>query len=159
VGGCNCRKYEAFHWITVFCSRNNIASTEVAPEDRMSHISATVSLLVSKFFPSEAAFPLGMIISLLFDKANYHTDDIALLLEKLALENRQDLPPGWAPRTLSSGGVPHATIFDAFYNMYESQVTITSVLSCSNINFITFNRFPLLIPRTPFNFFHRTLRF
>ncbi|KAF8527887.1 nucleoporin [Hysterangium stoloniferum] len=80
---------------------------EAVSEERMSHLSAAVSLLASKFFPSEAAFPL---------------DDIALLLEKLALENRQELSPGWAPRTLTSGGVPPATVFDGFHNMYESQI-------------------------------------
>jgi hypothetical protein len=51
------------------------------------------------------------------------TDDIALLLEKLALENRHAVSPGWAPRTLASGGIPYATIFDVFQNMYESQVS------------------------------------
>ncbi|KAF8587314.1 nucleoporin [Ramaria rubella] len=77
------------------------------PEEQMSNISTTISLLTSRFFPSEAAFPL---------------DDIALLLAKLALENRHDVSRGWAPRTLASGGVPYATIFDAFHNMYESQI-------------------------------------
>ena len=52
-------------------------------------------------------------------------DDIALLLEKIALEYRNDVPHGWAPRILASGGVPYATLFDAFHNMYESQVSLT----------------------------------
>lgn len=64
--------------------------------------------------------PLSLILS--------HTDDIALLLEKIALENRYDVSHGWAPRTLASGNVPHSTIFDAFHNMYESQVSSTPPL-------------------------------
>ncbi|GJJ09444.1 hypothetical protein Clacol_003667 [Clathrus columnatus] len=77
------------------------------PQEQMSNVSAIVSLLASRFFPSEAAFPL---------------DEIALLLEKLALETREYVPYGWAPRTLTSGSVPYGTVFDTFHSMYESQV-------------------------------------
>jgi len=40
----------------------------------------------------------------------------------LALEIREHVPFGWAPRTLASGNVPYGIIFDTFHNMYESQV-------------------------------------
>ena len=95
----------------------------------MSNLSATVSMLATKFFPSEAAFPLGASHHHVSDTPStstlLYTDDIALLLEKLALENRHDVSHGWAPRTLASGGVPYSTVFDAFHNMYESQVSST----------------------------------
>lgn len=92
----------------------------------MANLSASISVLASRFFPSEAAFPLGMSCppsSTPDLPSQLETDDIALLLEKLALENRHDIPYGWAPCALARGGVPYPTLFDAFHNMYESQVS------------------------------------
>ncbi|KAN0100556.1 Non-repetitive/WGA-negative nucleoporin C-terminal domain containing protein [Tylopilus felleus] len=71
------------------------------------HIIASVVPLGKRFYPSESAFPLRYI---------------ATLLISFSLRNRAQLPKGWAPRVLIQCGVPHAEIWDVLHDMYESHV-------------------------------------
>ncbi|KAG8219746.1 nucleoporin [Butyriboletus roseoflavus] len=71
------------------------------------HIIASVVPLGKRFYPSESAFPLRYI---------------ATLLISFSLRNRAQLPKGWAPRVLVQCGVPYAEIWDVLHDMYESHV-------------------------------------
>ncbi|KAG2150078.1 nucleoporin [Suillus cothurnatus] len=71
------------------------------------HIIASVVPLGKRFYPSESAFPLKYIAS---------------LLVKFALKNRTQLPNGWTPRVLVQCGVPYADVWDVLHEMYESQI-------------------------------------
>ncbi|KAF8846309.1 nucleoporin [Paxillus ammoniavirescens] len=71
------------------------------------HIIATFVPLGKRFYPSESAFPLR---------------HIATLLVTFSLRNKSQLPKGWAPRILVQCGVPHAEIWDVLHEMYESHV-------------------------------------
>ncbi|KAH0838249.1 nucleoporin [Lanmaoa asiatica] len=71
------------------------------------HIIASVAPLGKRFYPSESAFPLRYI---------------ATLLISFSLRNRAQLPKGWTPRVLVQCGVPHAEIWDVLHDMYESHV-------------------------------------
>ncbi|KAF8647929.1 hypothetical protein AX16_006461 [Volvariella volvacea WC 439] len=71
---------------------------------------ALMSRVVSygqRFYPSESAFPLRYI---------------ATLLVRFTLANKDHVPHGWAPRVLVQCGVPFPEVWDVFHEMYESQV-------------------------------------
>ncbi|KAG9314302.1 nucleoporin [Chiua virens] len=71
------------------------------------HIITSVVPLGKRFYPSESAFPLRYI---------------ATLLVSFSLRNRAQLPKGWTPRVLVQCGVPHTEIWDVLHDMYESHV-------------------------------------
>ena len=51
---------------------------------------------------------------------------IASVLVRYSLAHKGELPFGWAPRILVQCGVPYPEVWDILYEMYESQVRITS---------------------------------
>ncbi|TBU35136.1 nucleoporin [Dichomitus squalens] len=63
--------------------------------------------LGQRYYPSESAFPL---------------QHIASLLVRFALAHKGELPYGWAPRILTQCGVPYPEVWDILHEMYESQV-------------------------------------
>ncbi|KNZ78533.1 putative nucleoporin [Termitomyces sp. J132] len=63
--------------------------------------------LGKRFYPSESAFPLRFI---------------ATLLVRFTLANKNVVAFGWAPRILIECGVPYTDVWDVFHEMYESQV-------------------------------------
>ncbi|KAJ7092652.1 nucleoporin [Mycena epipterygia] len=70
-------------------------------------IIAKVVPLGQRFYPSESAFPLR---------------HIATLLVRFSLANKGVLPFGWAPRILVQCGVPFPEVWDVLHEMYESHV-------------------------------------
>jgi len=70
-------------------------------------IIAKIMPLGQRFWPSESAFPLR---------------HVATLLVRFELTNKEVLPYGWAPRILVQCGVPYTEIWDVFHEMYESQI-------------------------------------
>ncbi|KAJ7932473.1 nucleoporin [Mycena leptocephala] len=70
-------------------------------------IIAKVVPLGQRFYPSESAFPLR---------------HIATLLVRFSLANKGALPFGWAPRILVQCGVPFPEVWDVLHEMYESHV-------------------------------------
>ncbi|KAJ7487525.1 nucleoporin [Mycena galericulata] len=70
-------------------------------------IIAKVVPLGQRFYPSESAFPLR---------------HIATLLVRFSLANKGSLPFGWAPRILVQCGVPFPEVWDVLHEMYESHV-------------------------------------
>ncbi|KDR84906.1 hypothetical protein GALMADRAFT_233368 [Galerina marginata CBS 339.88] len=77
------------------------------PKERADLIMGRVIPLGQRFYPSESAFPLRYI---------------ATLLIRFMLANKGTLPAGWAARILIQCGVRFAEIWDLFHEMYESQV-------------------------------------
>ncbi|KAF8640990.1 hypothetical protein AX17_000635 [Amanita inopinata Kibby_2008] len=78
--------------------------------DTQTKADAIVSRLVplgKRFYPSESAFPLQFI---------------ATSLVRFTLARKNELPYGWAARTLTQCGVPFAESWDVLHEMYESQV-------------------------------------
>lgn len=70
-------------------------------------ILAKVVQLGQRFYPSESAFPLRLV---------------ATLLVRFMLSNKGTVPLGWSPRILVQCGVPFVEVWDVFHEMYESQV-------------------------------------
>ncbi|KAI0735282.1 nucleoporin [Earliella scabrosa] len=70
-------------------------------------IMARVVPLGQRFYPSESAFPL---------------QHVASLLVRFALAHKGEIPYGWAPRILTQCGVPYPEVWDILHEMYESQV-------------------------------------
>ncbi|KAF8213123.1 nucleoporin [Mycena galopus ATCC 62051] len=70
-------------------------------------IIAKVVPLGQRFYPSESAFPLR---------------HVATLLVRFSLANMGKLPFGWAPRILVQCGVPFPEVWDVLHEMYESHV-------------------------------------
>ncbi|RPD63049.1 nucleoporin [Lentinus tigrinus ALCF2SS1-6] len=70
-------------------------------------IIAKVVPLGQRFYPSESAFPL---------------QHVASLLVRFALAHKGEIPYGWAPRILTQCGVPYPEVWDILHEMYESQV-------------------------------------
>ncbi|KAJ7225588.1 nucleoporin [Mycena pura] len=68
-------------------------------------IMAKVVPLGQRFYPSESAFPLR---------------HIATLLVRFSLAHKGTLPFGWAPRVLVQCGVPFPEVWDVLHEMYES---------------------------------------
>ncbi|CCM05199.1 uncharacterized protein FIBRA_07408 [Fibroporia radiculosa] len=77
------------------------------PETATDRIISQVVPLGQRFYPSESAFPLRYIAS---------------LLVRFGLTRKGAIPYGWAPRALAQCGVPYPEIWDICYEMYESQV-------------------------------------
>ncbi|KAF9481024.1 nucleoporin [Pholiota conissans] len=77
------------------------------PKDRADLIMGRVVPLGQRFYPSESAFPMRFI---------------ATLLIRFTLANKDVLPAGWASRILIQCGVRFAEIWDLLNEMYESQV-------------------------------------
>ncbi|KAL4070880.1 nucleoporin, partial [Scleroderma citrinum] len=80
---------------------------DVDPQTNADHIIASTVPLGKRFYPSEYAFPLRHIAS---------------LLVRFSLKYWTQLPKGWAPRLLIQCGVPHADVWDVLHEMYESHV-------------------------------------
>ncbi|OSD03533.1 nucleoporin [Trametes coccinea BRFM310] len=90
-------------WNRIFEEAIEGAEPKVAAD----RIMAKVIPLGQRYYPSESAFPL---------------QHIASLLVRFALAHKGDLPYGWAPRILVQSGVPYPEVWDILHEMYESQV-------------------------------------
>jgi len=77
------------------------------PEVAADRIISRVVPLGQRFYPSESAFPLRHVAS---------------LLVRFSLAHKGSVPYGWAPRILVQCGVPFSDIWDILYEMYESQI-------------------------------------
>ncbi|KAF8078700.1 nucleoporin [Lyophyllum atratum] len=91
-------------WNQIF---DEILREETDPSTTADRIFTRVVSLGKRFYPSESAFPLRFI---------------ATLLVRFTLANRNIVPHGWAPRILIQCGVPFPDVWDVFHEMYESQV-------------------------------------
>ncbi|CAA7258664.1 unnamed protein product [Cyclocybe aegerita] len=91
-------------WNQIF---DEIMEETDVPADRADLIQSRVVPLGQRFYPSESAFPLRFI---------------ATLLVRFLLANKIVLPTGWAARILIQCGVRFSEIWDVFHEMYESQV-------------------------------------
>jgi len=91
-------------WNRIF---EDILDEELDPTATADHIIAKIVPLGQRFYPSESAFPLRHIAS---------------LLVRFGLSNKGVLPYGWAPRILIQCGVPYSDVWDVFHEMYESQI-------------------------------------
>ncbi|KAL1952061.1 hypothetical protein VTO73DRAFT_1210 [Trametes versicolor] len=83
------------------------ATEDAEPKVAADRIVSKVIPLGQRYYPSDGAFPL---------------QHIASLLVRFALAHKGDLPYGWAPRILVQCGVPHPEVWDILHEMYESQV-------------------------------------
>ncbi|KAL4242212.1 non-repetitive/WGA-negative nucleoporin family protein [Abortiporus biennis] len=79
----------------------------VEPQVAADQITAKVIPLGQRFFPSDCAFPMRHVASLLI---------------RFSLANKGLLPYGWAPRILLQCGVPFPEVWDILHEMYESQI-------------------------------------
>ncbi|OCH96059.1 nucleoporin [Obba rivulosa] len=77
------------------------------PQVAADRIVSKVVPLGQRFYPSDSAFPLRHIAS---------------LLVRFRLANKDAVPHGWAPRILVQCGVPYHEVWDIFHEMYESQI-------------------------------------
>ncbi|KAF8905503.1 nucleoporin [Gymnopilus junonius] len=77
------------------------------PTEKADLIRSRVVPLGQRFYPSDSAFPLQYI---------------ATLLVGFMLRHKEHLEVGWAARILIDCGVRYAEIWDIFHEMYESQV-------------------------------------
>jgi len=91
-------------WNQIF---DEIMEETDVPAERADIIISRVVPLGKRFYPSECAFPLRYIAS---------------LIVRFLLANKTVLPTGWAARLLIQCGVQFAEIWDVFNEMYESQV-------------------------------------
>ncbi|KAG5647653.1 hypothetical protein DXG03_009006 [Asterophora parasitica] len=91
-------------WNQIF---DQILREEADPLATADLILGRVVPLGKRFYPSESAFPLRFI---------------ATLLVRFTLANKNVVAYGWAPRILIQCGVPFAEVWDVFHDMYESQV-------------------------------------
>ncbi|KAI0963698.1 hypothetical protein AcW1_000705 [Taiwanofungus camphoratus] len=90
-------------WNKIFAEALDGASPEVGAD----RIISKVVPLGQRFYPSDSAFPLRYVAS---------------LLVRFSLAHKRSVPYGWAPRILVQCGVPHSEIWDIFYEMYESEI-------------------------------------
>ncbi|KAL0578729.1 hypothetical protein V5O48_003285 [Marasmius crinis-equi] len=83
--------------------------TEFSPDPQAQGDKAvsTIVPLGHRFYPSEFAFPLPLVSD---------------LLVRFALERKQDLPNGWAPRILRQCNVPFVEIWQIFHDIYDSHL-------------------------------------
>ncbi|KAI0348539.1 nucleoporin [Trametopsis cervina] len=79
----------------------------VEPKVGADRLVSKVIPLGQRFYPSESAFPVRHVAS---------------LLVRFGLAHKGLLPYGWAPRILVQCGVPYAEVWDVFHEMYESQI-------------------------------------
>ncbi|KAI0824272.1 nucleoporin [Trametes gibbosa] len=77
------------------------------PKVAADRILAKVIPLGQRYYPSDSAFPL---------------QHIASLLVRFSLTHKGDIPYGWTPRILVQCGVPYPEVWDILHEMYESQV-------------------------------------
>ncbi|KAG6862386.1 hypothetical protein C0995_011826 [Termitomyces sp. Mi166 len=91
-------------WNQIF---DEILQEEVDPAATADLILGRVVPLGKRFYPSESAFPLRFI---------------ATLLVRFTLANKNVVAFGWAPQILIECGVPYTDVWDVFHEMYESQV-------------------------------------
>jgi nuclear pore complex protein Nup155 len=70
-------------------------------------IGSRVAKIGKRFYPSESAFPLRFV---------------STLLVRFSLTHKGSIPQGWAPRVLIQCGVPFAEVWDVLHEMYESQI-------------------------------------
>lgn len=92
-------------WNRIFEDALRGDSNVQATADR---IIAKVVPLGQRFYPSDSAFPLR---------------HVATLIVRFALSHKGVLPNGWAPRLLVQCGVRYDEIWDVLHEMYESQVS------------------------------------
>lgn len=90
-------------WNRIFEIAIDSAETAVAADRIVSRVTA----IGQRFYPSDCAFPLRHVAS---------------LLVRFSLAHKGELPYGWAPRILVQCGVPYPDVWDILYEMYESQV-------------------------------------
>ncbi|TFY65154.1 hypothetical protein EVJ58_g2157 [Rhodofomes roseus] len=90
-------------WNRIFEEAIDDADTDVAAD----RIVSKVVPLGQRFYPSESAFPLRHVAS---------------LLVRFSLAHKGALPYGWSPRILVQCGVPYPEVWDILYEMYESQI-------------------------------------
>ncbi|KAI0094802.1 nucleoporin [Irpex rosettiformis] len=83
------------------------ALDDVEPRIGADRLVSKVLPLGQRFYPSESAFPVRHIAS---------------LLVRFGLANKDILPYGWSPRILVQCSVPYAEIWDVLHEMYESQI-------------------------------------
>ncbi|KAJ3475958.1 hypothetical protein NLI96_g11485 [Meripilus lineatus] len=83
------------------------AADGVEPNVAADQILAKVLPLGQRFYPSESAFPLRHIAS---------------LLVRFSLSHKGEIPYGWASRILIQCGVPYPEVWDILHEMYESQI-------------------------------------
>ncbi|KAG6818004.1 hypothetical protein H0H87_009159 [Tephrocybe sp. NHM501043] len=91
-------------WNQIF---DEILREETDPSTTADLIQSRVVPLGKRLYPSESAFPLRFI---------------ATLLVRFTLANKNVVVYGWAPRILNQCGVPYTDVWDVFHEMYESQV-------------------------------------
>ncbi|KAI0662717.1 nucleoporin [Cubamyces menziesii] len=95
-------------WNKIFEEGRSSHSVEgVDPKVAADRIVTKVIPLGQRYYPSESAFPL---------------QHIASLLVRFALAHKGEIPYGWAPRILVQCGVPYPEVWDILHEMYESQV-------------------------------------
>ncbi|KZT72803.1 nucleoporin [Daedalea quercina L-15889] len=90
-------------WNRIFEEAIDNAEVNVAAD----RVVSKVVPLGQRFYPSESAFPLRHVAS---------------LLVRFSLAHKGALPYGWAPRILVQCSVPYPEIWDILYEMYESQI-------------------------------------
>ncbi|KAH8120271.1 nucleoporin [Phellopilus nigrolimitatus] len=83
------------------------ATSEGTSDQQADRISTAVINHGRRFYPSDNAFPIRYVASLLVG---------------FVLSNKGVRPHGWAPRALKECGVPYPETWDIFHEMYESQV-------------------------------------
>ncbi|KAJ8083919.1 hypothetical protein PM082_002686 [Marasmius tenuissimus] len=83
--------------------------TEFSPDPRVQGDKAvsTIVPLGHRFYPSEFAFPLPLVSDLLI---------------RFALERKEHLPKGWAPRILRQCNVPFVEAWQIFHDIYDSHL-------------------------------------
>ncbi|KAK7059035.1 hypothetical protein VNI00_001659 [Paramarasmius palmivorus] len=91
-------------WNQIF---DSIVDSIADIQEQADKLSSTIVPLGQRFYPSEFAFPLALISDLLI---------------RFALERKQSLPRGWAPRILRQCNVPFVEIWQIFHNIYESHL-------------------------------------
>ncbi|CAK5280503.1 unnamed protein product, partial [Mycena citricolor] len=100
-------------WNRIFQEILDGVPENATPQAIADEIIKQVVPLGQRFHPSESAFPLR---------------HIATLLVRFSLSNQDALPFGWAPRVLVQCGVPFPEVWDVLHEMYESHVSRFSIV-------------------------------
>ncbi|KAI3622521.1 nucleoporin [Moniliophthora roreri] len=105
-------------WNQIF---DSVVDVTPDPQAQADKIVSTIVPLGQRFYPSEFAFPLALVSDLLI---------------RFALDHKQSLARGWAPRILRQCNVPFVEIWQIFHSVYEShlppfnsQVNVQSISS------------------------------
>ncbi|KAF8309759.1 nucleoporin-domain-containing protein [Clavulina sp. PMI_390] len=88
-------------WRAIFENCESLMS--VCPVDHQTFL--TLSILGQRLYPSDIAFPLDLVCS---------------LLEDFAWDHRASISVGWAPQTLLEAHIPYEVIFEALYTLREA---------------------------------------